>query len=204
MDIEKIKQFEEFLFTVKNKDIGVALCMADVIGVLIGVKPAACLNFGDKEMGRTKILDLKEKFEDLGLKCVFDCRYTMFPNRLRWYEDVYVSKDFSTAIKLKNSFTEVRESVDDIGQVIDKESWKRATRQTGKILGYPDVAVECFIRNWFENRDIDNSLTTTEKPYRFFAHSKEHAEEEAKIYDTPINIALKKYAPKSYSVLEEQ
>ena len=52
MDTKDITKIEDFLLKNKKHDVGAALNMTDVIGVLIGLKPTALIGFSSEEMKR--------------------------------------------------------------------------------------------------------------------------------------------------------
>lgn len=200
MNINDIAQIEDFLIKNVEKTLGAASRMTDIIGALIDLKPAAVVGFSSSEMKKIDCLEFKEMLEKVGLKCVFYYRQMLSFNKLEWHEEIFISKDFNTAVKLRNAFIQMWASLDDFGQVIDQKTRVKATRQIGKTLGYPNTAIGSFIRNETEHRSGDDSLTVIGGRCKFFAHSKKHLEKELKSYDRPLDEAVKKYAPKSYKL----
>lgn len=200
MNTNDIAQIEDFLLKNKKKTIGAVFCMTDIIGVLINLKPAACIAFSSGEMEKTDCLEFKEILEKVRLKCVFYCHQALSVNKLEWYEKIFISKKLSTAVELRNVFIQMWASLDDFGQVIDQRTWVKTTKQIGKMLGYPNTAIESFIRNETEHRGDDDSLTVVGGGYKAFAHSKKHLDREVKLYDRPLDEAVKKYAPKIYEL----
>ena len=125
------------------------------------------------------------------------------PDGLELFENIYISKKFDLAAKLRNVFIEMWSTMDDFGQVLDRKTWIRTSRQIGRMLGYPDTAIDGFIRDRIEYRTGDDSLTVIAGKYRTFAHSKKYLKKEIKAYDEPLEKAVKKYAPKTYALFEE-
>lgn len=50
MNTSDIAQIEDFLLKNKKKTIGAVLCMTDIVGVLIDLKPAAFIDFSSGEI----------------------------------------------------------------------------------------------------------------------------------------------------------
>ena len=199
MNTNDIAQIENFLIKNKKKTTGAVSCMTDIIGVLIDLKPATFMFFSSEEMEKTDCLEFKEMLEKVGLKCVFYCHQALIDG-LEWSEKIFISKKFDTAIKLRNVFIQMWASSDDFGQVIDQKTWVKTTRQIGKMLGYPNTAIESFIKNKTEHRSGDDSLTVVGGRCKTFAHSKKHLDREIELYDKPLDEAVKKYAPKIYEL----
>lgn len=200
MDIEKLQRIEKFLFEHKKKDTGAAFCAADITGVCIGLKPSAVINFTSTEMENTNCLEFRDLLENIGLKSVFYCRRLVSINKLIWVEMIFISKDLKMAIKLRDEFIALWITMDDFGLVTDRKTWAKVTKRIGKLLGYPGTATESFVRNELENRNGDDLLTIVGGKYGYFAHSKKYAGKEAKMYDEPMNKALKKYVPKTFEI----
>ena len=201
MNIEILQKIEKFLFKYKEKGAGAAFAIADVVGVLIGLKPSAVICFSNTEMEKADCVELKELLEAMNLKAVFYHNQMVTVHELVWSEYVFISRELETAVSLHDNFAALWASMDDWGLVVDKKSWAKATKRIGKLLGYPKTSVESFVRNETEKKDIKDSLTIVGGKYRYFAHSKKYAEEEAEMYDKPLNEALKKYSPAAYEVL---
>lgn len=204
MDINNITQIEDFLLKNKKKTIGAVFCMTDIIGVLTNLKPASFIDFSSEEMEKADCLKFKEMLEKVGLKSIFHCHQIISLNKLEWSEKIFISKKFDTAVRLRNNFVKMWDSLDDFGQVIDQKTWTKTTRQIGKILGYPNTAIDAFVKNETEHRNVNNSLTITNIKYKAYAHSKKHLDKEVEIYDKPLDEAVKKYAPKIYNLSKEQ
>ena len=93
----------------------------------------------------------------------------------------YISKDPDTAKKIPQLFVESR---------AEKQAGD-ATRELGRIFGYPATATEYY---------IDHNKTAYQTPphnsgYSFFVHSPEHAEEEFEQYDRRFYEIAKHYCP---------
>lgn len=203
MDIEKLQQIEKFLFKHKKKEISAAFCMADIIGVYIGLKPSTAIDFTSVEMENADCSEFRDLLEKIGLKSVFYYHQLLSVNKLIWVEMICVSRDLPMAIKLRDKFIALWATMDDFGLVVNKKTWAKTTKQIGKLLGYPSTAIDSFVKNELENRSGDDALTVVGGKYRYFAHSKKYAEKEIKIYDEPISKALQRYAPKAFRTLHE-
>ena len=203
MNVETLKRIEKFLFKYKKKDLGAAFAMADIVGVLIGLKPSTVICFSSTEMEDANCIEFRELLKDMDLKTVFYHNQMITVHKLAWSEYVFISKEFEAAVNLRDNFVALWASMDDFGLVVDEESWTKATKQIGKLLGYPNTSIESFVKNETEKKDTEDSLTIVGGKYRYFAHSKKYAEEEAEMYDRPLNEALKKYSPVAYEVFNK-
>lgn len=197
MDKEKIIELENYIFAHHTKTGVAASATADIIGVLIGVKPSAISSFNIYKFTDIDPSEIIELFGALGLRVLFfPYEYTSM-GRLVRIEEIYVAHDYETAAKLHKSFTKMRSSIDDFGQTFDKKTWGESSREIGYLLGYPDTAVEYFIAE----QDIDNKeRRDLMDKYRFYIHSPEHHEHEYQIYDRKIYQALNDYAPRTAKI----
>lgn len=198
MDREIIAKLENYIFEHKSKPHAAASMMADLLGVMIGVKPASIDHFGAKELSEIDLLEFNELLNQANLKVLFFKQDYISMGKLSFVEDVYVSRDAETAFKLHQAFTKMRSSMDDIGQVFNQKSWEESSREIGRLLGYPATAVEYFI----VEQDIENEeRKQLMERYQFYVHSPEHHEEEYQAYDLKIFQALQEYTPKALSLL---
>ena len=201
IDEKEIAKLEDFFYRFKKKECGAMDCVADIMGVLIGLKKVAFVGFNYNEMENVDCLELRDLLEKLGLECVFSHRHFLTMGKMVWVEDISISRDIQLAVKIRDAFTALWKTMDDYGKILDKKAWAKATREVGLLLGYPDTAILSFIKNGLEDRDGDDSLTIIGGKYKHFAHSKKYLEKEVEIYDVPLNSALKKYVPKTYKLL---
>ena len=202
MDKSIITELESYLFNYKTKPIVAADDMADIIGVMIGVKPAAIVcHIDTKEMAKINPNDLVELLDRAGLKALLFMQNYLSMGEMVWCEDVYISHDLKTAAKLHQLFEKLRSSMDDIGQIYNQKAWEESSREIGLLLGYPATAVEYYITE----RDIDNKeRKELMKRYQFYIHSPKHHEEEYRAYDQKIFQALQDYAPRSAKSLVKE
>lgn len=71
MDRDAIIRLEVFIFRVKKKPIAAAGLMADIIGVLIDLKPTMIGSFGEDELGDLDFEKFKKSMREFGLKGVY-------------------------------------------------------------------------------------------------------------------------------------
>ena len=200
MNARNIAQIENFFLRNKEREPGAINCVTDIVGILIGLKPTALIDFSSEEMKKVSRSEIKAALEKVGLKCIFYSRKTVSANKLFLNEMIFVSKKFDSAVKLYNAFIKMWSSIDEIGQIIDKKTWIKTTRQIGKLLGYPNTAIDSFIKNEIRHKSGNDSLVIISDKYKNFAHSKKYAEKEVKLYNKPLDEAIKKYAPKIYEL----
>lgn len=198
MDREKIIELENFIFEHHTKAELAASAMADFMGVIIGVKPAAVTDFEIEKIANVNPEEIIELFGRVGLKALFFTHEYINMGRPTLNEEIYVSHDFETATKLREAFQKMRSSIDDLGQTFDEKTWEESSREIGRLLGYPDTAIKYFIAE----QDIDNAeRQSLMAKYRFYAHSPKHHEQEYQNYDRKIYQALQDYAPKTTKML---
>ena len=201
MDKNIIAELENYIFEYKPKPVVAADAMADIIGVMIGVKPAAIIGrIITKETVKTDPINLIEHLNRANLKALLFMHNFFSMGEMIWNEDIYISRDLETAAKLRQLFEQLRDSMDDAGQIFDRKTWEESSREIGHLLGYPDTAVDYFIAE----QDVDNEeRKQLMKRYQFYVHSPKHHEEEHRAYDQKIFQALEEYAPKSAKLLLE-
>ncbi len=176
---KNLRALERFIY----KKLGITYSSADLVansvGVFIGVKPAMQ---GDwpLELADSKTLWLlKQKFEALRLFVVFDraeCNNRIF----------FVAKSHKKAEELRSAFSELA----------DKGPSADINTRIGKLLGYPDTAIQYYIRLHPENGLSDNHRALSERN-RFYAHSVAHENDEFLTYETPIYRQLQKYCTRT-------
>ena len=157
--------------------------VSDVIGVLYGVKPAAMI-------GGDNTCISKDVLNNLGLQCVSST-----------VEDIlYISYDKEMAIRLSNLH---ERAWDDPMESFDEH------REIGKLLGYPDTAVEYYLER-LKTLDGDNPLPqfrppevegTISRRFQRFILSPGRYQEEVKKYCLPLEEATRAHAPKTYEAL---
>ena len=197
IDKEKMIKLENYIFEHHKKPGLVAAMMSEIVGVLVDLKPAAIVDFDGDEILGSDPNELIELFESVGLKVLFFKRYVNNFLRVKCEVEMYVSKDFGLAAKLYDAFGEMRKTIDDFGQVYREAEWQKATREIGELLGYPKTAVEEFL----VEQDIDNPERQERMARnRYYAHSKEHEEQEFFEYDFKLNKAISEFAPKTLEI----
>ena len=198
MNKDLIIKLENYLFEHKNKLRVAAYMMADFLGVMIGVKPAAINHLEAKELLGISLIEFNELLNQANLKALFFKQEYISMGKLSWVEDIYVSHDTKTAYMLHQAFAKLRSSMDDLGQTFDQKAWEESSREIGQLLGYPATAVEYFIAEQdIENKERQQLMDR----YQFYVHSPKHHEEEYRAYDQKIFQAVRDYAPRTANIL---
>lgn len=191
---------ENYIFTHSVSPTRAALMMSSVVGVHIGIKPAAAEDFSSEEMQDIDLGDFIELLKPLGLRAVFYHRTYPQGNKLDWFQDIYISRSLNTASNLRQEFETLWNSMDDFGQIIDEPKWQSATRKIGSLLGYPETAVEQFAATTNPNID-DPDRAARMKRHRYYVHTAEHEEQEFESYDLKLNQAIAELAPRTAAEL---
>ena len=208
---KKLLELEDFLFEFYGEEnIGLVISeAASILGVLIGIKPAALLVNDVMEDGRM-ILDggtLKNILEELGIKITIGdvSKFAVRKNNKRMtdslYEGdefIYISIDDSLCDQLMENYSVVTDLIED-GVVAEKDrnEWNEANLRVGKLLGYPETAVLEYIKT-----SGDASYMKSEKcrkrmaRNRYYTHSEKFEDDEFRKYDLPLNQAILKYLPR--------
>ena len=192
MDKEKIKELEKFAFSnIVNKEIA-AYLVADVIGVLIDLKPVMMTGFAGEEIEHpAKLVVL---LEELGLKVKVFYRKIKIEKNEMMVLYLFVSKKKSLAEKTFTEFFDLWKNMGKDDKPKSQKKWKKQTKKIGELLGYPKTAVEEFIMDI----DVeDEERQKRMKRNRYYAHSKEYEDEEYEAYDKKLNEAVQEYAPKA-------
>lgn len=196
----EIIELENFVFQNKSKVSTATSMMSDFIGVMIGVKTVASECFTAEEFSGLDSERLIDLLNQVGLKSLFFRRNYVYKGKLTWIEDIYVSRSIQSILDLRKQFEKLHQSMDDMGQIFNQALWEESSRRIGKMLGYPDTAIEYFIAN----QDVDDEKRQKLiKRNRFYVHSPEHEEQEYQFYDRKIYQALSDYAPQTAKYFSE-
>ena len=205
---KKLLELEDFLlefYGEENIELVISEA-ASILGVLIGIKPAALLVNDVMEDGRM-LLDggtLKNILEELGIKITIGnvSKFAVHKNNKRMADSlyevdefIYISIDDSLCDQLKKNYLVVTDLTED-GVVAEKDR-NEANLRVGKLLGYPETAVLEYIKT-----SGDVSYMKSEKRRkrmarnRYYAHSEKFEDDEFRKYDLPLNQAILKYLPR--------
>ena len=202
MNKTAIIELEELIFQIKKKPANAARMMADIMGVLIGLKPAMMGTFDFDELYKFSYDHLATCLEKPGLKALFFKQSNLGTDKLEWIESIYISKDLKIAGQIHQEFEKLWQTMDDFGRVFALDEWKSTTIKIGKLLGYPQTAVEDFVD--FSTNDEDVSygerIRRVERN-RYYAHSAKYEEQEYQEYDYKLNQAIAEFAPRTTQVL---
>lgn len=202
IDKDKVKVLEDFIFLHKKKPGAAASSVASVIGVLVGLKPSAVIDFKSDECLKFDEWEIIELFGNLGLKILAFKHKNSGIHMTDKTVDVFISRNQETAYKLHCEFEKLWSSMDALAQIYDQKKWESATREIGHLLGYPDTAIESFVNLNDEELNSDERIARMERN-RYFAHSAEHEEEERETYDYVLNRAINELAPKTTEILKQ-
>ena len=153
-----------------------------LVGIVGGIKHATEFTvyaLDDEEEDKKN--STRATLESLGLKYVENTERSQYsPDYIEL--DYYVAKTEETARRVRELVEKSRE----------ERQTGDATRELGRLFGFPRTAIEYFIeRNKGEARDdVD-----TRKKYDFYIHSPENGEEEYRQYEQRINELFRRYCP---------
>ena len=210
-------ELEDFLLEFYGEEnIGLVISeAASMLGVLIGIKPAALLVNDVMEDGRM-LLDggtLRNILEELGIKMTIGdaSKFTVHKNNKRTIgslyeggEFIYISIDESLCNQLMENYLVVTDLTEG-GLVAEKNrnEWNEANLRVGKLLGYPETAVLEYIKT-----SGDASYMKSEKRRkrmarnRYYVHSEKFEDDEFREYDLLLNQAILKYLPRVAKIMQ--
>ena len=202
---KKLLELEDFLLEFYGEEnIGLVISeAASILGVLIGIKPAALLVNDVMEDGRM-LLDggtLKNILEELGIKMTIGdvSKFAVHKNNKRTIgslyegdEFIYISIDESLCDQLTKNYLVVTNLTED-GAVAEKDrnEWNEANFRVGKLLGYPETAVLEYIKmsgdaSYMKSEERRKRMARN----RYYVHSEKFEDDEFRKYDLPLNQAI--------------
>lgn len=208
---KKLLELEDFLLEFYGEEnIGLVISeVASILGVLIGIKPAALLVNDVMEDGRM-LLDggiLKNILEELGIKITIGdvSKFAVHKNIKRTVDSlyegdefIYISIDESLCDELKKNYSVVTDLTEG-GLVAEKDrnEWNEANLRVGELLGYPETAVLEYIKtsgdaSYMKSEERQKRMARN----RHYVHSEKFEDDEFRKYDLPLNQAILKYLPR--------
>lgn len=118
-------------------------------------------------------------------------------------EFLYISFQKRICRELKLAYEQMMDSVQD-GFVVDgkEDEWTVATFKIGDLLGYPETAIiEYVSKNMNELYINSEEHLARIRRNRYYAHSEVFEDAEFKEYDLPMNLAIKKYLPRTATIM---
>jgi hypothetical protein len=200
MDKDKIIKLEDFIFQMEKKPLFAAGVMADIVGVLIDLKPAMLGFFAENELKNFKIEDFDKLLNDLGLKRVYFEKHNYLNGKNLTKKGFCISKKTRLAKQTHKAFFKLWSTMDDRGEILDQRKWTKVTKKIGRLLGYPKTAIDEFTKE----RDIDNKNRIERmNRNRYYAHSAKYENDEFRSYDQKLNRALADFAPKTAALFSK-
>ena len=208
---KKLLELEDFLLEFYGEEnIGLVISdAASILGVMIGIKPAALL-VNDVMEDCRMLLDgdiLKNILEELGIKITIGVvsKFAVHNNIKRMtdslYEGdefIYISIDESLCDELKRNYSVVTDLIE--GGVVaekDRNKWNEANLRVGKLLGYPETAVLEYIKTSGDASYMKSEMRRKRMARnRYYVHSEKFEDDEFRKYDLPLNQAILKYLPR--------
>lgn len=180
-----LRRLERFLFRYSESPNAAAETIAQIVGVFIGVKPAMEGDFSAAYSDAKILWRFTKILDELKLCVIFESSQSSTGGK-----SFFVARSHKKAAELQAAF---------------RELWCKGPSaeihtRIGTLLGYPDSAVQYFIRAHTENGISDNHMERGARN-RFYAHSAAHEDEEFAAYEEPIYRQLSKHCPKTTRIL---
>lgn len=180
-----LRRLERFLFRYSDSPNAAAETVAQIVGVFIGIKPAMEGDFSPVYSDAKILWRFTKILEELKLAVFFDSSQNSAGGKV-----FFIARSHKKAAELQDAFRELW---------CKGPSAENHTR-IGVLLGYPDSAIQYFIRAHTENGISDNHMERGSRN-RFYAHSAAHEDEEFEAYEAPIYRQLAKHCPKTARTL---
>ena len=156
-----------------------------LIGLVGGIKQATeIVVYAEHDEEAQVSSDTETILNGLGLKYIKEVEQSDYdPN----YSDIqyYVAKTEDKAKQVRDLF-EARQQESSAGE---------ATRELGRLFGFPETAIDYFIKR--NQSEVPDDINATSKQYGRYIHSPENAEAECQQYEQKIDPLFKKYCPAS-------
>lgn len=210
-----LRRLEDFLYNFYGEENKKNVCtvIACILGVLIGLKPAALLINDVLSDGR--MLLGNDEFEvllsQLNLKMVVGSvsRFTekimtRKTGKYQGHEFLYISLKGELYLELKRYYEEmVILSCNGFAMKGEEKEWTELTLKIGKLLGYPKTAILEFVsKNGDEEYVKDVNRMGRIKRNRYYTHSEVFEDEEFEEYDLLLNLAIKQYLPHTAAIMQ--
>ena len=118
-------------------------------------------------------------------------------------EFLYISFQKRICRELKSAYGQMMDSMRN-GFVVDgkEDEWTVATFKIGDLLGYPETAIiEYVSKNKNELYINSEEHLARIRRNRYYAHREVFEDAEFKEYDLPMNLAIKKYLPRTATIM---
>ena len=196
MNNQLFLQLEDLLFKIFSGSPNKATSIvSSILGVLIGLKPGAMVMIEVSLLDNNRLDTFLSILYRLGLSTETSRRTNITPDDDSVYIVFYISRDEAVAKNLESFFAALWEITDNNSMVSRREEWENLNLKIGTLLGYPETAIKYFISN-----DMSEDWRERIARNRYYAHSKEHEEEEYYAYDQKLNRAVNEFAPKTAKI----
>lgn len=184
---KNLRAIERFMYKYSVRPTTTACDIADIVGVVADIKPAAFNSLQADLIGENELWRFTKLLERLGLRVIFERR--SFGGALDIY--YFVAKSHKRAAKLQDAFHELW----------NKGKSKEIDMEIGALLGYPETAVRYY--SSFTD-SLSEAHSERAKRNRFYAHSATHEDDEFLAYEVPIYRQLQRHCPKTAKILRAQ
>ena len=189
MKQSNLRKLERYLFNHLSHNYKAAFFMADIVGVLIGVKPSCMRVISEKDLYKFDILRFCELLKSMNLSVIFERRFVDGEYNLEFY----VANTPEDIAHLRLLFKQLQQ------WSRDNNDKAKPNIEIGKALGYPQSAIEYYAAFSASSPSEDSAKSHAQRmaKYYYYAHSEEHQNQEFAEYDRKINFAMDKFAPRS-------
>lgn len=156
----------------------------DLIGLMGGIKPATNVSITVRDGEEVKEGNVDALLNKLGLKYVKMTETGFDEKGALNIVNYFIAKTTDMAKRLQELVDQKKPNEDDVA----------LEREIGRMLGYPETAIEYFIKRIEGKAPWDSG---EEGKYALYVHSPDHFEEERQQYDDKIDGLFEKYCPES-------
>lgn len=204
-ELETLGKLEKYLLGSHERELIVADRLSNLVGVLIDIKPACIIDFRKNDFLKFDSKKFEDYLKKLGL--VFKAEETLV--EVKGGEDFKVNTYFIS--KKQETLNMIVDAEHELYDLFDENEpnapvIKMEHRKIGRLLGYPETAIEYFLVRC-EKMDLgeismEEAMKDVNK-YHHFIHSRTNGEEEYEEYDRPIHEAMEKYLPTSAEIMRK-
>ena len=200
---QAFRELERFVYH-RKPEASAAQMIATLVGVYAGIKPAGVVDFLENEASGVDLVKFRGMLAQLGMQLVTDVGESKEGDGVARFVMLFVAPAMGTAGELAAAFAKLHATMDEDGRINELEGWMRSTREIGRLLGYPESAIEAFVLETSEwaKTGVDGEMNTRKRKYtmvggrnRYYVHSLEHERDEFEAHDRPLNQAIEKWTP---------
>lgn len=194
---EETRQLEGFFLCRKIEETPESdlEAIAEIVGVLIGLKPTSLLNL---ELSPSGLRNLQTVIADLGLFSLVEKLPVSDASSGRCPYDIFISKRSTTAQELRNTLRAWQA----LGFCPGNPKDQQLSLKIGQLLGYPETAVRHVTFGPHSSDGLPCYHPGSDRD-RYYIHSPDHYIDEYRRFEDILHPALLKICPTTAAVMQK-